>query len=125
MSQRSLLAAHLVGFLTTGRKDHARSNVGPVEQWIPLFGKLQRSRDQGEAMCNLSNILHILERKSEAATWYQRARDVGAAHGVFSVEGKACVGLGTAAMNEGRCKEGVAPAAKRAGGGRAERIGRP
>ena len=45
--------------------------------------------------------------KSEAATWYQRARDVGAAHGFFSLESTACIGLGKAANDAGRHEEGV------------------
>jgi len=59
-------------------------------------------------MCSLADILRILERNSDAAKWYQRARDVGAAHGFFSLESNACTGLGSAAMDEGRHEEGVA-----------------
>jgi len=58
-------------------------------------------------MCSLSTMLRSLERKSEAATWYQRARDVGAAHGFFSLESRACSGLGLAAIDKGRHEEGV------------------
>jgi len=108
---RILLAfsvAHQMEFQATGSKDHARSYVGLEERRIPFLGKLQRFRDQGEAMCSLSNILRLIERNSEAATWYQRARDVGAAHGFFSLESKACRGLGRAASDTGRHEEGVA-----------------
>ena len=105
---RTFSAAHQMGYQATGSEDHARSCIGLEERRIPLLGKLQRFRDQGEAMCSLSDVLHLLERNSEAATWYQRARDVGAAHGFFSLESKACIGLGWAAMNEGRHEEGVA-----------------
>jgi len=108
---RILLAfsnAHQQRFLETGSKDNARSYVGLLERRIPLLGTLQRFRDQGEAMCNLSTMLCFVERKSEVATWYQRARDVGAAHGFFSLESKACRGLGMAAMEEGRHEEGLA-----------------
>jgi len=59
-------------------------------------------------MCNLSNILRFLERHSEVATWSQRARDVGAAHGLFSLESTACMGLGRTAFNAGRHEEGLA-----------------
>jgi len=58
-------------------------------------------------MCTLSDILRYLERKSEAATWFQRARDVGAAHGFFSLESRACEGLGKAAIDAGRHEEGM------------------
>jgi len=100
--------AHRMGFRATGRKDHALSFVGLEEGLIPLHGKLQRFRDQGEAMCGLSNILRLLKRKSEAATWFQRARDVGATHGIVSIESTACTGLGKAMIEEGRHEEGVA-----------------
>jgi hypothetical protein len=100
--------AYREGFTATGRKVHACSFVGLQERRIPLLGKFQRFRDQGTAMCSLSNMLDLLERPSEAATWYQRARDVGAAHGFFSLECKACRGLGSAALNEGRHEEGLA-----------------
>jgi len=100
--------AHQTGWQATGSKDHARSCVGLEERRIPLLGKLQRFRDQGEAMCSLSIILRLVERCSEAATWYQRARDVGAAHGFFSLESKACMGLGRVAIDAGRHEEGVA-----------------
>ena len=101
-------SAHQMGFQATGSGDHARSYFALVERRIPLLGKLQLFRDQGQAMCNLSDMLHCLGRNSEIATWYQRARDVGAEHGFFSLESRACIGLGEAAMDEGRHEEGLA-----------------
>ena len=100
--------AHRLGSQATGSEDHARPYFGLMERWIPILGKLQRFRDQGEAMCDAADILLTLQRDSEAATWYQRARDVGAAHGFFSLESMACSGLGEAAMDEGRHEEGLA-----------------
>jgi hypothetical protein len=101
-------AAHHSRYVATGSKDHARSYGRLQERRISLLGKLQRFRDQGEAMCSLSNILCSPERNSETAIWFQRARDVGAAHGFFSLESRACVGLGSAAIVAGREEEGVA-----------------
>jgi len=100
--------AHRMGFAATSSKDNAHSLAGLEERQIPLLGKLLRFRDQGEAMCSLSIMLRFLERNSESATLFQRARDVGAAHGFFSLESTACMGLGMAAMEEGRHEEGVA-----------------
>ena len=100
--------AHQLGFHATGSEDHARSYVGLEERRIPLLGTLQHFRDQGEAMCAAAAILLILERDSEAENWYQRARNVGAAHGFFTVECMACRGLGTAAIDVGRHEEGLA-----------------
>ena len=46
--------AHQMGLQATSSEDHVRSYVGLVERMIPLLGKVQRFRDQGRAMCNLS-----------------------------------------------------------------------
>jgi len=99
--------AHQLGFHATGSDDHARSYVGLVERRIPLLGKMQRFRHQGDAMCSAADTLLTLHRDSEAAAWYQRARDVGAAHGFFSLESNACRGLGMLAVQEGRREEGL------------------
>jgi len=100
--------AYQMGIIATGSKDYARSYVGLMERRIPLLGKLQRFWDQGQAMCAAADKLMILQRYSEAATWFQRARDVGAAHGFFSLESSACMGLGEVTMREGRHEEGLA-----------------
>ena len=100
--------AHQAEWQAKDSKDHARSSVGLEERRISLLGKLQRFRDQGEAMCFLSDLLVFLGRHSEATTWYQRARDIGAAHGFFSLESVGCIGLGRMAIGEGRDEEGVA-----------------
>ena len=42
--------AHHIGWTATRSKDHARSYVALVERRIPLLGKLQRFRDQGQAI---------------------------------------------------------------------------
>ena len=100
--------AHTTGWHQTGSKDHVRLFVALQERRLPLLGNLQRFRDQGEAMCTLADVLFLNERWVEGGRWYQRARDVGAAHGFFSVESKACRGLGVWATKEGRLEEGVA-----------------
>jgi hypothetical protein len=105
---KAFSTAHHMGLQATRSADHARSFVTLEERRVPLLGKLQRFRDQGGVMCNLSNTLRFLERNSEAATWSQRARDVGAAHGLFSLESTACTMLGMAAFNAGRHEEGLA-----------------
>ena len=100
--------AHQMGFGATGSKDHMRSMVGLEARRIVFLGKLQRFRDQGEAMCDNANMLVGLNKTSEASLCFERARDVGAAHGFFSVESKACKGLGMVAFAEGRHEEGLA-----------------
>ena len=100
--------AHLTGILATASSDHERSFVALRERRNPLLGRLQHFLYQGKAMCDIADVLSLLKRKSEAATWSQRARDVGAAHGFFTVESKSCILLGNASMAERRHEEGVA-----------------
>ena len=91
----------------TGVEDHAKTIVGLEKRRIELLGKMQRFRDQSEAMCSCAGSLLLLQRKDEGLRYYQRARDLGAAHGFFSAECSACLGLGKAAIEEGRGEEGV------------------
>jgi hypothetical protein len=101
--------AHSWGWHATGSRCHARSIVGLEERRVELLGKMGRFRDQGEAMCCLAHMLtHLtLGKEEEVFMWYQKARDVGAAHGFFSVESKACQGLGYLAWEQGRREEGL------------------
>ena len=89
--------------------DHAGPAIRLLEQRVELLGMptMERFRDQGDNLCEIADILVALGRTQEAATTYTRARDVGAAHGFFSVESDACLGLGDLAMKEGRLEEGV------------------
>jgi hypothetical protein len=100
--------AHQEGRRATGRNDHRLAIVSLEERRIPLLGNLQRFLDQGEAMCEIAGSLLKLVRGADAARWFERARDVGAAHGFFSLESTACWGLGKLAMVGGRHEEGLA-----------------
>jgi hypothetical protein len=99
--------AHTRGMHATGSTDHALAAVRLQDRRIELLGNMQRFRDQGEEMCEAADYLVRAGKVQEAAAYSQRARDVGAAHGFFSVECKACLGLGYGAMLEGRHEEGV------------------
>ena len=99
--------AHAVACTATGRTDHALAVVRLQDRRIEILGKMQRFRDQGEAMCHAAGHLRVAGKVQEAFVYLQRARDVGAAHGFFSVECKACLGLGDGAMAEDRTKDGV------------------
>ena len=59
-------------------------------------------------MCDLASCLKSTGKYQEAAEYYQQARKVGEAHGLFSVECEACLGLGEQAIREGRNAEGMA-----------------
>ena len=93
---------------STGIREHAISCVRLGERRVELQGKMQRFRDQGESLCDVASKLFPLGRETEAAIHLQRARDLGAAHGFFSIECQACHGLGNIAMAEGRHEDGVA-----------------
>jgi hypothetical protein len=99
--------AYALAWSATGSTDHALAAVRLQDRRIEILGNLERFRDQGEAMCNAAGYLADVGKRQQAAGYFQRARDVGAAHGFFSVECKACLGLGRRALDEGRHAEGV------------------
>ena len=103
----SFITEHTAALSATLSKEHAVALISLLEQLIVLLGKMERFLDQGEAMCEMGKHLLFLSRQSEAASWLQRARDVGAAHGFYSVECNSCIGLGRVAMVEGRHGEGL------------------
>ena len=95
------------GTLPTGSPHHSLSSIRLTEQLIDLLGKRQRFRDQGEEICALADSLRAAGKRQEASLYYQRARKVGEAHGFFSVECRACFGLGREKLEEGRHEEGL------------------
>ena len=99
--------AHAAAWAAAGSTDHALAAVRLQDRRIEILGNMERFRDQGEAMCDAG--LHLVDagKRQEAAAYFQRGRDVGAAHGFFSVECKACLGLGRMANEEGRHEEGL------------------
>ena len=60
-----------------------------------------------QAMLCVSLLLLDLPTEFYLARYYNRARDVGAVHGFFSVECRSCQGLGRIATDEGRVEEGL------------------
>ena len=55
---------------------------------IELLGKMQRFRDQGDAICNAAMQFLGTGKIQEARTYLQRARDLGAEHGFISIESR-------------------------------------
>ena len=86
-------ATHELGYRSTGNEDHALSIIRLEERRVELLGKMEHFRDQGAALCTIVNNLNCLGRTQESATYYQRAH-LGAQHGFFLAECKACLGLG-------------------------------
>ena len=99
--------AHLFGQVSTGSTTHFLLVARLQKRRVELLGQIERFRDQGEAMCYLASALNLAGKREEAERWYQWGRDVGAAHGFFSVESGACLGLGKLAIHQGRHEEGV------------------
>jgi len=93
--------------LTNGSPHHLLSSIRLSKQLVDLMGKRQRFRDQGEQMCTLASTLSVAGKQQEASLYYQKARKVGEAHGFFSVERSACLGLGEEKMKEGCNEEGL------------------
>jgi len=99
--------AHDLASSATGSTHHALSAVRLREQRVEILGKMERFRDQGEAICIVATDLVAAGKDEEARVLYERARNIGAAHGFFSVECRACHGLGALARSEGRAEEGL------------------
>jgi len=108
------MAAHSSGSLSTasetlpnGSPHHSLSSIRLAEQLVDFMGEMQRLRDQGEAMCALARNLSAAGKRQEASLYYQKARKVAEAHGFYSVECRACLGLGEEKMKEGCTEEGL------------------
>jgi len=91
--------------------NHAVSMIKIEERRIELLGKMGRFRDQGEAMCQCAYWLILVPSfpnfTQEAAKYFQLARGIGAENSFYSVECRACLGLGRVEIAEGRDEEGM------------------
>jgi hypothetical protein len=104
---KAFARSHTMGFNSTGNDEHALSAVRLEIRRVEVLGKMQRFRDQGEALCKIAAHLRLLDNQQEAKGYFQRGRKIAEAHGFFSVECNACLGLGGLATEEGRQEEGV------------------
>jgi hypothetical protein len=77
--------AHDLGYESTANSEHALSFIRVQERRVELLGNMERFRDQGDALCSLGDHLHILGKRQESEAFFQRARDLGAQHGFFSL----------------------------------------
>ena len=85
---------------------HSLAAARLQERRAKLLGKMERFRDQGMVLCQVGDSLVTASKFRQASSFYQRARDVAEAHGFFSVECQACLGLGLLSVVEGRDKDG-------------------
>ena len=117
--QLALQDGLLILFLTAKKRRSSSTgttaeDVSSVKLWerrVEILGTMERYRDQGDAICNLANMILRLPSLSDsdardlAGRHFERVRKIGAAHGFFSLEAGACQGLGRVAMLEGRDEE--------------------
>ena len=99
--------SHQIAFNETGRHKHLRSSVKLHERRIPILGQLQRFRDQGDQMMIAARLLILIDKGAEAVRWMEEARNVGAAHGFYTMESQACNALGALAFDQGRREDGL------------------
>ena len=105
---RSFARAHQLAHGSNSDPKHCHSIISIGQRRVELLGKMQRFRDQADAICSIGDSLIAFKKSKEGGSYYQRARDLGAQHGFFSIECRACVGLGNLAIEEGRHEEGQA-----------------
>ena len=74
----SFSLSHKVAFNMTGTQDHALSFISLEDRRLVVLAKLQRFRDQGEAMCEIGGMLRLVDKMKDAAGYFERARAVGA-----------------------------------------------
>ena len=99
--------AHRRALNSSESKDSALSVVRLESRNVEVLGKMQRFRDQGEALCRIADYLLGLGKRQESETYLQRARKIAEAHGFFSIECRSCLGLGKLARTGGREQEAV------------------
>ncbi|KAJ1488560.1 hypothetical protein T484DRAFT_3613506 [Baffinella frigidus] len=103
------VSGHVLMIMDKRWSDESLLRFGKLaERRFALLANMELFRTQGEAMSDVGSAFFNAARLQQAATYLERARAVGAAHGFFSVESKACLGLGKVAVAEGRNAEGVA-----------------
>ena len=111
-TQETILAifseAHKQLCFETGSFEHAEKVIKLLARREELLGKLQRFRDQGEALHSIADHLLLFpSRQLEAAKYLQRTRAIGAAHGFFGLEALACMGIGQLALKTGNVGAGL------------------
>ncbi|KAJ1478380.1 hypothetical protein T484DRAFT_1904654 [Baffinella frigidus] len=104
---RVFCKAHQLAYCSTDDTKHSMKLIPLQERRVHLLGKMERFRDQADTICAVADNFLSFARREEAESYYKRARKVGEKHGFFSVECRACIGLGEMAMKEGRTTEGL------------------
>mmetsp|Transcript_47592 Transcript_47592/g.112960 ORF Transcript_47592/g.112960 Transcript_47592/m.112960 type:complete len:270 (-) Transcript_47592:42-851(-) len=77
------------------------------ERRVEMLGKVQRFRDQGDAMCQVANCLQSAKDVDGARKWLKKACYLAKENGYFSVECNASMLLGLQDLREERTPEGI------------------
>ena len=88
------IIAYTLGLTTTGRPELLVGMSSLQKRHAELLGEMSRFRDQGEALCDAADSLSLSGEMAQGGEYFRRARAIGVEHGFFSVEGRACEGLG-------------------------------
>ena len=113
---RKFVRAHMSGvhasehFISSesDARAHAICVVRLEQRRLSILNKMERFQEKAEVLCNIAHYLHAFLREGEeAAGYFQRAHDLGLAHGFSSVKCEANLGLAHVAMEEGKHEEAV------------------
>ena len=88
---------------------HALAMSKLQERRITLLSSVERFRDAGEVIVDLAGSLILVDKHTEAALCFQRARKLGELHGLFALECSSTLGLGHLALVQGRDEEAAPP----------------
>jgi tetratricopeptide (TPR) repeat protein len=91
----------------TGHDMYRVSLIRLKENLVKLLGSMELFHEQGLHMTTLGGMFMSMKHYEVAKIYFQEVRDIGVAHGFFTMECKACLGLGRIAMKEGRLQEGL------------------
>jgi tetratricopeptide (TPR) repeat protein len=92
----------------TGHYMYKTSALRLKESIVKLLGDMGLFHDQALEMTSLGGMFMCMKQIKVANVYFQEVRDIGEAHGFFTLECKGCLGLGRVAMKEGRVEEGLA-----------------
>ena len=94
-------------YTETGHEVYRVSLIRLKENLVKLLGSMELFHEQGLYMTSLGGMFMAMKHYIVAQIYFQEVRDIGVAHGFFTMECKACLGLGRIAMKEGRSQEGL------------------
>ena len=93
--------------LSTGSQDRICEMIPLEIRRAILEGESEMFRDQGETFNFIADCSMIIKDDEQAMQYFQKSRKVGEAHGFFGIESRACRGIGSLLITQGRFDEGM------------------